>query len=356
LKRFNSLSASAQTAYAQLLDAAHALDLSRSISDLPGTFAKKTVKSRIYWYYQYMDISGQKRQVYVGPDSERVQALVASRLSGRPERESGLIGLARSAVALGNVSMLPKHLAVVQRLADFGLFRAGGVLIGTHAFLMAGNMLGVRWLDNERTQDVDFAHAGKSVSLALPTDVSLDVHDALASLEMGLLPFQTAGSAVGAAWFDPRDPEFQIDFVTPEGRGGKASAYLPQLGTALQPMRFIEFLLEDVQQAVALGSRSATVVNVPSPARLAAHKVLVAGDRPLSKSAKANKDASQAAALISALAEFAPESLKEAFADLLACGPGWVQRWTAGCRRLAAVAPGLDLGPWLPKKTPRVRR
>jgi hypothetical protein len=32
----------------------------------------------------------------------------------------------------------------LRRLADYGFFRAGGVLIGTHASLAYGNMLEVR--------------------------------------------------------------------------------------------------------------------------------------------------------------------------------------------------------------------
>ncbi|MFX8668696.1 GSU2403 family nucleotidyltransferase fold protein, partial [Acinetobacter baumannii] len=61
-------------------------------------------------------------------------------------------------------------------------------MIGTHAFLALGNMLGVRWSDGAATLDVDFAHAGRNISVALPASIKLDVHGALESLEMGLLP------------------------------------------------------------------------------------------------------------------------------------------------------------------------
>lgn len=153
MQRSFPLSASAQAAYAQLLDAAHGAELARSVADLPGTFARKQVKGRTYWYYQYLDVSGRKRQIYVGPESERVRALVEAR-AGRGAKPA-LQALARSAVALGNAPMLQRHFKVVQRLADYGFFRAGGMLIGTHAFLTFGNMLGVRWRDAQRTQDVD---------------------------------------------------------------------------------------------------------------------------------------------------------------------------------------------------------
>src|SRR3546814_4662991 len=74
---------------------------------------------------------------------------------------------------------------IVQRLSDYGFFRAGGVLVGTHAFLSFGNMLGVRWAEALRTQDVDFAHAGKALTIALPADIEIDTHAAIESLQMG---------------------------------------------------------------------------------------------------------------------------------------------------------------------------
>jgi hypothetical protein len=48
---FEELPLSAQTAYAQLLDSALSADHLRSIADLPGSFAQKTVKWTSYWYH-----------------------------------------------------------------------------------------------------------------------------------------------------------------------------------------------------------------------------------------------------------------------------------------------------------------
>ena len=65
----------------------------------------------------------------------------------------------------------------------------------------------------------------------------------------------------------------------------------------------MEYLLQDVQQAVAFGNTGAAVVNVPHPARYALHKLLVAGERPASRIAKSNKDIQQSAALLALLKE-----------------------------------------------------
>jgi hypothetical protein len=62
-------------------------------------------------------------------------------------------------------------------------FRAGGVLIGTHAFVALSIVLEVRWKHVPATLDVDFALVGRNMSVALPPDLRIDVHNALESLE-----------------------------------------------------------------------------------------------------------------------------------------------------------------------------
>lgn len=46
---YTELTLNAQTAYAQLLDAALAAGHLRSVADLPGSFAAKPVKGHKYW-------------------------------------------------------------------------------------------------------------------------------------------------------------------------------------------------------------------------------------------------------------------------------------------------------------------
>jgi hypothetical protein len=345
MARSSPLSLSAQTAYSQLLDAALAASLRRTVADLPGNFARKVVKGKPYWYYQVLDVSGHKRQIYIGPENSRILALVDSNASTgvRP----ALQPLAASAVALGNAPMLPKHFKVIQRLADHGFFAAGGVLVGTHAFLAFGNMLGVRWVDGQRTQDVDFAHAGKAVTIALPADLDIDVPAAIDSLQMGLLPITHSDGSTGATFMDPKDPEFQIDFLTTLHRGGSEPFVHPKLGVKLQPLKFMEYLLQDTQQGVAFTASGAAVVNLPHPARYALHKLVVAGERPASRIAKSNKDIAQAAALLGVLADAAPGQVEEAWADLVSRGPGWVARAKQGRAALERAAPDLDVAAWL---------
>ena len=198
MPRYQELTLAAQTAYAELLENARAGELNRSVAHLNGSFASKKVKGHIYWYYAYRDVDGAVRQIYIGPDDDRVRALVDT---FRQKQPLPLAPLARSAAALGCQAAVPKHFRIVRRLSEYGFFNAGGVLVGTHAFLCLANLLGVRFADGARTLDVDFAHAGRNISVALPANIEVDMHGALESLAMGFIPItEFPGTAGAMVW------------------------------------------------------------------------------------------------------------------------------------------------------------
>ena len=354
LVTFSELPAVSQAAYAQLLESALAVEHSRTVADLPGSFATKVVKGRQYWYYQYTEPSGRLRQLYVGPDNESVRQLV-TRKSSKPVTDA-LLPMTRSAMALGCASLLPRHYQVIRRLADYGFFHAGGVLIGTHAFLAYGNMLGVSWgaaarvKAKDRNKDNDFAHPGKSVSLLLAADFDVHVHEAIESLGMGLLPVASLTSAQGASYLNPREPDFRLDFLTVRHRGGDTPYEHPQLHITLQPLKFMEFSLENVPQAALLSTAGVVIANVPHPARFALHKLIVYGEREGMFAAKANKDLAQAACLLAALKLHRAWEVEEAWEDLAGRGKGWLDRARHGLAALERFAPELETAAWLDAK------
>jgi len=344
----------AQTAYAQLYEAALAASHQRSVADLRGSFAAKQVKGARYWYYQYTEPSGKLRQAYVGPDNPAVAALREKKLGRAVSAE--IAPLARAAAVLGCAELPPRHARVLERLAEYGFFRAGGVLVGTHAFLAFGNMLGVRWRQSDRTEEVDFAHAGKSVSLALPTNLELDTDDAIRSLGMGLLPLQNFAAPDGGTYLDPREPAFRLDFLTTRHREGERAFVHPRLGVTLQPMPFMEFVLVDVQQAALFSGDIVINVNVPAPERFALHKLIVSAERKGSYAAKARKDIEQAGALLARLKETRRSDIERAWSDLVSRGKGWRSRASLGLESLERRFPDLDLKHGLRPRGGRRRR
>jgi hypothetical protein len=228
----------------------------------------------------------------------------------------------------------------VRRLSEYGFFRAGGVLIGTHAFLSLGNLLGVRFTDGSRTLDVDFAHAGKNISVALPANIQVDVQGALESLEMGFLPITEFQGKAGTTYLNPRNPQLRVDFLTSAVRS-RVSVRVPNLNVALEPLKFMEFSLEDTTQAALFSTEGAVVVNIPAPARFAVHKLIVFGERAGAKRIKAKKDLLQAAALIEVLAATQSDTLRAAWEDAMSRGPGWAKRAKEGRTALNTLTPAV---------------
>src|SRR4051812_2626072 len=180
MARFSELSLAAATAYAELTEQTRSFELTNALAGLVGSFQRLPRKGREYWYFAYRDLESRVRMVYVGPDDDRVRALVERFDETRGARP--LAPQAQAALALGCAAAAPKHFRIIKRLSEYGFFRAGGILVGTHAFLALGNLLGVRWAEGAATLDTDFAHAGRNVSLALPADLRIDVRGALESL------------------------------------------------------------------------------------------------------------------------------------------------------------------------------
>ena len=341
----------AQTMFAQVVEAARAVNLSRSVAELTGHFASRTIKGRKYWYFRFRDLGGVERMVYVGPDSDELRALLDR--AKQPSAVPGLRQLAQAAIDLGNASVPGSQFKVIARLSEFGFFRAGGVLIGTHAFLCFGNMFGVRWGTADRTQDVDFAHAGKSLAIALPANIEVNTHSAIESLEQGFIPITRLSGKAGASYRHPTDAAFQLDFLTPLHRGGHEPFEHPGLGVVLQPIRFLEYLLEDIVETAILSQTGAVIANIPAPARYAIHKLIVAEERIGGMSnPKRAKDLSQASELIAYLKEVRPEKIEEAWRDAIERGPGWAKRARAGLAALDRIVPNLGARQWLDPAAP----
>ena len=339
--RFAESSLSAQTAYAELLEQTRTLELTNAFAGLVGSFHKLSRKGQDYWYFAYRDLGQKVRMAYVGPDAPKVQALVER--FRRARRNKPLAPMAQAAIGLGCAPAAPKHFRIIRRLAECGFFRAGGVLIGTHAFLAIGNLLGVRWKEAASTLDVDLAHAGRNVSVALPADLRIDVHGALESLEMGLLPIAEFSGRAGAQYRNPNDQELRLDFVTSATRGGK-SVVMPNLNLTLDPLKFMEFSLEGTTQGCVIGRAGACIVNLPAPQRYAVHKLIVYGERPVAERAKAAKDLLQAAALADYFVQAGQaRTFNAAWRDAMRRGAGWRRRALQGRKALLHVAPELDV-------------
>jgi len=329
------LSSAAQTAYASLSSASRLEDV-RSVAALPGSFSKKTVKGKEYWYYQTPDLTGRQMQIFLGAASDELTALIDRHRQGDATK-THLRQLTRQAIAAGCPSIVSAHAKVIERLADAGFFRAGGILVGTHVYMAYQNYLGVRWQSAAQTLDLDFAHAGRNVSVAIPSDVTMDMGSEIEALQMGFVPVKSLTTYVKS---DEKD--LQIDFVTCMHRGGDTPVLIKTLNAVMQPLKFMEFSMDAPIQLTLLAQRGPITVNAPPPEKYALHKLLVYGERPQNMRVKASKDLDQAASLIEYLAENDADILAETWEKLLERGPGWRRRAQEGLQALNTLYPDVD--------------
>jgi hypothetical protein len=158
---------------------------------------------------------------------------------------------------------------------------------------------------------------------------------------MGLLPISQFNGKAGAQYRNPKDQELRLDFVTSMTRDGQP-VVMEELNLTLEPLKFMEFSLENPVQACIFSNLGACVVNLPAPERYAVHKLIIYGERPLAERVKASKDVLQAASLASYFLENGQADIfNAAWRNALSRGKGWRERAEQGQQALLRIAPEL---------------
>lgn len=259
-------------------------------------FTSKTVNDKTYWYGQYTDISGVRKQRYIGADTPATQAIIDS-ITLTSDAQSQIMTDRKRLVAMiaaggGNMEK-GRPAKIIEKLADAGVFDAGGMLIGSYAFSCYGNLLGVTFdASMRRTEDMDVAY-DRSIEIGFVRDVRADISDAAPEM---VEPKQIN------PWVPPYEmvaPDgFKIEFLTSRiGPHDKAPIAVERFKVNAQPLEFLDYLIKGtVEVAVLYGA--GILVNVPDPARFAIHKLAVSQLRSAINPEKSRKDLQQATVLI----------------------------------------------------------
>jgi hypothetical protein len=305
-----------QTAYAELLERSASVDFNEAFEAESGIFTPKTIRDRRYWYFQEATT---RRQRYVGPETTELLDRIAQHKrvrDDRRERDTLVSTLVRSA-------HLPRPTAeagkVLRALAQAGVFRLRGVLIGTIAFQTYAAMLGVRLTGSAiQTGDVDIAQdSAISVAVADETAKMLDV---LKGVDPSFRPVPHLHDARRATTY--ASVPVRVDFLTPNrGPDTDTPAKLPALGTDAQRLRFLDYLIREPEPAVIL-YKAGIYVQVPAPQRYAIHKLIIAQRRQMG-SAKREKDIRQAQMLLEVLLRKRRDELRRAWEEAFGRGKTW---------------------------------
>lgn len=310
---------SASTSYAELMER---LRLGR-FSEFPAgsSFVSKTVKGRVYWYVQ-MPTGGvrSRKQVYVGPDSEELRERIARHGEHRADVDDRR-RLVAAIVASGAPKPDRTSAEIIKALAEAGIFRIRGLLIGTMAFQTYAAHLAVRLpVAGIATMDLDIAQ-DFGIASNLDDELEQPIFDILRGVDPRFYPVSYA--------FDPArttsyalNERYRVDVLTTNrGEPRDEASFLPTLGSDAVPLPFMDFLLRDPIEAALLHD-GGVLVSVPAPARYAVHKLIVSRERRVNPE-KGLKDRLQAAHLIEILAEEDPFVLREAYSEARDRGQQW---------------------------------
>lgn len=315
-------SATAQAAYNDLVS----LLLDEAAAGIRGTPTPRRRGDRTYWYDRYR-IGTDIREHYLGEDSEELRSRIEKHKSlqaqsrERRRERARLVRLLRSERFLG---MDGATGSLVAAFANAGMFRLGGVLIGTNAFRSYEGELALRLsLDQAAmTNDIDIASFEK-LSLALGETIMPSVGEVLGGFDFAAVPSLEAGKVW--RWRQSRSQTL-VEFLTPSFDAHEELRELAALGVSAQSLHFLNFLIADPIQAAAV-YRDGVLIRLPRPERFAIHKLIVSDRRRDGPDGiKARKDLMQAELLMAVLAEDRPTDLFEAYEDAMSRGPKWRER------------------------------
>ncbi len=317
----------ARTTYAEALEKLELLNIQNRTATLSSfSLNTKRYRGKDYLYAQGRVADGSAKQVYLGPLDEHAKKVMETfkkeKAMALKEHQS-IRELSKLLRSSGISKLDPIEWRVVSALAADGIFRLGGVLVGTIAYrcLVAG--LGVKVPSAMAlTADVDIA--ATTIPVAVTPEKAYP-ETALERLEMGFSPMHEIDAELFGSRLQSSTTDFKVEFLTPlMGKDEGRQANIHQFELPAIPLRFLDYLIEDPISAMAIG-RTPLLVRVPSPERYAVHKLIVSQERKNSP-LKAQKDLKQSFDLHRILRVLDPDSLAEAYELARERGPGWAKR------------------------------
>jgi len=275
------------------------------------SFKSKMIGGKRYWYL-YISLGKRRTEHYLGEEStelldtiEDEKALWESSEDDRAVRNR-LVAM----LLAGGATWIPanegKVLALLERS---GVFLAGGVVVGTLAFRAYANMLGVVWHSELQTRDIDLASDHRFPIVIPKKRKPIQLAEILLKSGMGFLEVPALNKKSPSTKFKIRGEELSVELLTPmRGRETARPVEIAWLGAFAEPVRFINYLLDDIQPAVLL-YKHGVLINVPAPGRFAFHKLVVSQRRRSSDNEKIKRDLAQAGQLFSVLVDSRPGDL-----------------------------------------------
>jgi hypothetical protein len=192
------------------------------------------------------------------------------------------------------------------------VFRAGGVLIGSHAFGVLLNQLGVR-AAAYATEDIDIACRER---LAFDTFPDASFLEMLCQSGIAFMALPTMDPRQPATGFGPPGrARFHVDLWVPSPNATITTVEVPELKAYATSLPYLRYGLGESSLTPVHAREGCCMVRVPTPERFAVHK-LIASQLRVHRDAKSEKDIHQACTLLAVLGEHHPGAIEAALERL----------------------------------------
>ncbi|MEX3956306.1 GSU2403 family nucleotidyltransferase fold protein [Trinickia sp. EG282A] len=296
----------------------------------PGTIIEHKRGELVYYARQYMSPEGKKQEENLGgPQGDPAVEARIQQVRERIELGKGLIDRIRELAKLGFQLSDNKTFATMGVLFNHGLFQAGAVLIGSHAFAALLNGLGIKAIAYQ-TEDIDIARGHQLALEDVPTGGLLAILK-----ETGIhfveVPAMTRG-APSTSYKQAGVARFHVDLLVPSQDDTFPTVAVPELNAHATGLPYLAYLLGKSHMGTLISRHGAVPVRVPDPARFAVHKLLVSRLR-TNTLVKSQKDVQQACVLLAMLGEHRSGEIEGACAALPKSSRSLVRRVLPEVRR-----------------------
>lgn len=292
----------------------HASSQSDVFVGTAGSVVQRANESGFPFYsHQFYDGDGKKRETYLaGPVGAAEADSAAENLRTRIRELKDLVPSLRLLAREGFQFVDSATYASLASLHNHGLFVAGAILVGSHAYGVILNRLGVR-AAGYATQDIDIA---RREALAFDRRPDKSFLGMLCDSGSIFVEVPSLHRGAPATSFKKRGRStFQVDLLVPSGSETIRTAAVPELNAHATGLPFLEYLLADSQMGALIAREGCCAVRVPLPERFAVHKLVVSMLR-RGREAKALNDRLQASVLLAALSEIHPGAIESALESL----------------------------------------
>lgn len=275
-----------------------------------GSVVTRTNASGYAFYaHKFLDGDRKQRETYLaGPLGSDDAESAASAMRDRIAEAKDLVPTLRLLGREGFNLVDARTYATIAALHNHGIFEAGGMLIGSHAYGVILNRMGVR-ATPYATEDIDIARREALAFKKLPNRGLLEV---LRESGVDFVEVPSLNRKEPATSFKQKGKgRFHVDLLVPSSNEKFPTVAVPELQAHATALPYLGYLLEESQTSALMAREGCCSVRIPIPERFAVHKLVVSQLRS-GRNVKSEKDIDQASVLCAALAELFPDAIKDA--------------------------------------------